>query len=77
MNKLPIIKQDKANHFIYGFAIFIICNLFLNDWHSLSIVFIFGLGKEIYDEFDYGGFDIFDLFWTILPGIILTILKHI
>jgi hypothetical protein len=73
--KLPIIPQDKANHFIYGFTIYIISNLFLNAYASFSIVYLFALGKECYDEYSYGGFDIKDLLSTIIAPIILMFLS--
>ena len=71
--KLPLIPHDKANHFIYGFVIYVLLNLFLNEYASLAIVFIFATGKEIYDEWKYGGFDWKDLLATITPAIILTL----
>ena len=71
--KLPLIPHDKANHFIYGFAIFVLSNLVLNEWISLLIVCFFAFGKEIYDEWKYGGFDIYDAVWTIAPALILTL----
>ena len=71
--KLPTIPHDKANHFIYGFAIFVLSNLVLNEWFSLSIVCLFAFGKEIYDECKYGGFDIYDAIYTIAPALILTL----
>lgn len=71
--KLPIIPLDKANHFIYGFVIFILSNIVLNDVHSLLVVFIFAIGKEIKDQIIYKGFDYKDLLITLLPGIILTL----
>jgi hypothetical protein len=74
--KLPIIPQDKANHFIYGFIIYILSNLFLNAYASFSIVYLFALGKECYDEYYYKGFDVKDLIVTIIPAIIL-ILKDV
>jgi hypothetical protein len=71
--KLPLIPLDKANHFIYGFVIFILSNIVLNDVHSLLVVFIFAIGKEIKDQIIYKGFDYKDLLITLLPGIILTL----
>ena len=71
--KLPLIPLDKANHFIYGFVIFILLNIVLNDLHSLLVVFIFAIGKEIKDQIVYKGFDYKDLLVTLLPGIILTL----
>jgi len=75
--KLPIIPQDKANHFIYGFVIFILTNLFLNIYISFTIVTLFAFGKELYDEWKYKGFDIIDIFWTIIPALILTLKQFI
>ena len=71
--KLPTIPHDKANHFIYGFVIFVLLNLVLNEWFSLSIVCLFAFGKEIYDEWKYGGFDLYDAIYTIAPALILTL----
>lgn len=69
--KLP---QDKSNHFIYGFVIYILVNLFYNNYLPLTIVFLFAIGKEIYDEYKYGGFDWKDILWTIIPAIILKLI---
>ena len=71
--KLPLIPHDKANHFIYGFVIFVLSNLVLNEWTSLLIVCLFAFGKEIYDEWKYGGFDLYDAIYTIAPALILTL----
>lgn len=71
--KLPQIPKDKANHFVYGFTIFFLSNLFLLHYYSFGVVFFFAIGKEIYDEWKYGGFDIYDAIWTIAPALILTL----
>lgn len=71
--KLPLIPQDKANHAIYGFVIFVLSNIFLNEYYSLGIVCLFAIGKEVYDQYDYGGFDIVDAISTIIPALILTL----
>ena len=75
--KLPLIPLDKANHFIYGFFIYILSNLVFIDNYSLLIVFAFALVKEIKDEIVYHGFDIKDLLITLLPGFILTLINLI
>jgi hypothetical protein len=73
--KLPLIPQDKANHFIYGFFIYIIVCLFVSNPIAFGIVCLFALGKEIKDQVVYGGFDIFDMISTILPaGIMVSVL---
>ena len=70
-----IVPIDKANHFIYGFFIYVLSNYFLNDLYSIGIVFLFALGKEIRDEIVYKGFDYKDLIATMIPSIILHFLK--
>jgi hypothetical protein len=69
--ELPLVPLDKANHFIYGFVIFIISQYFLNDLCSIGIVFLFAIGKEIKDQIVYKGFDYKDILVTITPSIIL------
>lgn len=73
MLNLPKPKYGKCLHFIYGFFIFILANLFSNNYFSLSLVFIFACGKEFYDEYKYGGFNWIDLLYTIIPALILTL----
>lgn len=75
--KLPQIRQDRANHFIYGFVIYIIASVFFIPLISFLITAIIALGKELYDEYDYGGFDIKDLIFTITAPLILLILQII
>ena len=70
-----LIAQDKANHFVYGFLIFMISQYFLNDYFSFGIVFAFALGKEIKDQIVYKGFDYKDLLVTLLPSIIIHFLR--
>ena len=72
---MKLIAQDKANHFVYGFLIFIISQYFLNDYFSFGIVFAFALGKEIKDQIVYKGFDYKDLLVTLLPSIIIHFLR--
>lgn len=69
--KLPLIPLDKANHFIYGFIIYVLSNLFISDLLSVGIVFCFALGKEVRDQIVYKGFDWKDLVVTITPAAIL------
>lgn len=71
--KLIIIPQDKANHFIYGFVIFIVANMFFNEWISLGIVSLFGISKEIKDQITYNGFDYKDFLATIAAPILIIV----
>lgn len=66
-----LIAQDKANHFLYGFLIFIVTQYFFNDYLGFGVVFAFALGKEIKDQIVYKGFDYKDLLVTLLPSIII------
>ena len=75
MAKYLLIPQDKANHFLYGFLIFMISQYFVNDYISFGIVFVFALGKEIKDQIDYKGFDYKDLIVTLIPSIIIHFLR--
>ena len=84
MNKLQqiimsLVEYDKALHFIIGFFLFVLTSCFLSDIHSLIIVFVVALGKEIRDEFTYCGFDWKDILFTVAPAVILNVLfllKH-
>lgn len=69
--KLPLIPLDKANHFIYGFAIFILASLLFTSIWSLLIVTLFAIAKEFYDYKSYGLFSIADMIVTILPAMIM------
>lgn len=69
--KLPLIPQDKANHFIYGLIIFLLSNIILNNLFSLIIVIVFAITKELYDQVKYEGFDWKDILATIISPLIL------
>ena len=47
--KLPLIPQDKANHFIYGIVIYFIINLVFGIIAGVSVGVVAAIGKEIYD----------------------------
>jgi hypothetical protein len=72
--KLPLIPLDKANHIIYGIAIYILANLLLIEMLAFLVVMLFGIAKELYDFKSYGKFDILDLLATISGAAILTII---
>jgi glycopeptide antibiotics resistance protein len=64
------IAYDKKLHFIVGLVIAVIfAFIFKSASMGYSVAFIAGLGKELRDEFVYGGFDICDLLTTGLGGI--------
>lgn len=72
-----LIAQDKANHFLYGFLIFMISQYFLNDYLSFGVVLAFALGKEIKDQIVYKGFDYKDFLISIIPAVLLFIKSFI
>ena len=89
---LPIIPLDKANHFVYGFIIFIISNfiittfeIILNNGYSileinitsLVITMLFALLKEIKDQITYKGFSWYDLIITLIPSILITLFNFL
>lgn len=69
--------KDKVLHASYGTAIGAGSVTALNMMNyegdrplTASIVVVAaGLGKELYDEYDYGGFDYLDLLATVIPGV--------
>ena len=72
VNLIPV---DKGIHFVLGFFLFVISNCFLSDIHSLIIVFVIALGKELKDEFTYRGGDWKDVLFTICPAITLVLIS--
>lgn len=69
--KLPLIRQDLANHFIYGFAIFFLTSLILGNPLALFITCIVAIGKEVYDHKTTGKFSWMDVMMTLIPGILM------
>lgn len=67
---LPVSGADKFCHFGAGFIIAVISFIFLpGAWVLIPLVTAAVL-KEAIDEYNYGGADFFDLFATILGGVI-------
>jgi hypothetical protein len=69
---LPLLPQDKANHFVYGSLVFtIVYILTLNPILALTITTIVGFGKEIYDALNKQTHtpDILDLLSTVAGGL--------
>ena len=64
-----MIPRDKILHFAAGLIIGL--SAILLPWYlSFAAVIIAGVGKEIKDQIVYGGFDIYDLLFTIAGGIV-------
>jgi hypothetical protein len=61
---LPVeaMEEDKAKHLILSFTLGAITHYTTEDWKtSIGACITVGLVKELYDEYDYGGFDNKDL----------------
>ena len=68
-----LMPQDKANHAFYGLALYSLLAL-VSPLLAIVLVITIGVGKEIYDEIQYGGFDTIDIVFTIaLPVVLYTI----
>jgi hypothetical protein len=86
---LPQLPQDKANHFVYGFLIFVISLIIINTLEVFNIkiggfitnylpllnVIIIAILREIYGKVMHNRWEILDIIATIFPEIILTFLK--
>jgi hypothetical protein len=68
---LPIIPIDKANHALYGIAIYAAVASIFSAPFSMIVVFAFAAGKELYDsvlkEKQFSGLD---LVATLCGGLI-------
>lgn len=66
---MPLIAQDKANHFIYGLVIFIIVSFVLGVTYGLAATAVIGAAKEIYDKVSgKGNPEILDFLFTFAGG---------
>lgn len=63
------IKEGWHLHLLVGIIVLI---LFNKNYH-FQINIILAVGKELYDYWDYGKFDIWDIFFTIIPSIVYEI----
>ena len=59
--------QDKVLHFIAGFIVGAVGMLLFGGFSVIAVIAV-AIGKELYDEFKYGGFDFFDMFATLVGG---------
>ena len=70
------IEKDKQLHFAAGLISgYVGEKVFDTPESPIISAFAVGLGKEIYDEITYGGFDDFDLFATTLGGIVIYLVN--
>jgi len=72
INWLANIPHDKLLHSFYGVVIYTITSL-VNPIFGFCVVSLVAIGKEVYDEIDYGGFDPLDILYTVCLPILLFI----
>lgn len=73
---LPRIPFDKANHFIYGFCIYMLFSSIFTELIGLIVTILFAIGREVYNAKHKGSFDYKDIIATIIPAVMLFV-KHI
>lgn len=67
--------RDKVKHFVVGLlATMVFLEIGLAPIVNFALVFLIGIGKEVYDYFDYSKFDVLDILATVLPGMIVYLL---
>jgi len=67
-----MIAKDKQQHFIAGLLLSLLGLVYLP---LISLGYIYGIGKEIYDYFEKEKFDVMDMFYTFAgAGVALAIL---
>lgn len=63
--------QDKLSHFFWGFIYFHIFIFFVSPAMGIMLVLGMSILKEVIDDkYRNSPFDIFDIFFTCLPGIL-------
>lgn len=72
-------EQDKLKHFFWGFVYAVVSyviGVYLLDskLFTMFLPVVLGASKEIYDDITYGGFDVKDLFYTLIPSFIITLI---
>ena len=68
--------MDKILHALVGYVIASTLILSGIAWIiALIVVIIFAVGKELYDQWKYKGFDYKDLIATLLGGVVYIIIE--
>ena len=72
---LPLLVEDKANHLIYGIAIYMLSYIFLDRFYAMIPVIIIGALKEVFDYYSKkNNADIFDFIWTVVGGLVCELI---
>jgi hypothetical protein len=73
--ELLLIKQDKANHFIYGAIITaLIFGIIQEPILSIYLCFIIASLKEAYDG---DRFSFLDIIWTVAGGLLTIVITYL
>jgi hypothetical protein len=68
---LPNLPQDKANHAVYGVAIYAASASIFSAPFSMIVVFAFAAGKELYDSvLKEKSFSTLDMIATLCGGLV-------
>jgi hypothetical protein len=71
---LPLIPQDKANHFIYGCIIYFLVSTYLTPIQTMGVVTLTASIKELYDyKTKTGTPELMDVVWTLLGALTILI----
>lgn len=72
--KLPLIAQDKANHFVYGALGTFAVQLMSDPLTALIVCGLVAAAKEFYDHVSKKGTpDLFDFLWTLGGGAVVAL----
>lgn len=76
LNSLGTIPSDKILHFIAGLMIVAVTAIIFPCAANYAVVsaIIAGFFKEAIDEFDYGGWDWWDILATAIGGFVMQII---
>lgn len=76
INTLGTIPSDKMLHFIAGLMIVAVTAIVFPCAANYAVVsaVIAGVAKEAIDEFDYGGWDWWDIVATVIGGFVMQII---
>lgn len=68
---LPTLPADKANHFVYGAAIYVASLVILPHLYALGVVVAVGAAKEAYDKISgTGTAELLDFVATAAGGVV-------
>ena len=77
-NKLASVPYDKLLYFFYGTLMAAPLVVFTNPLLSSAIIIVISFGKELYDDLSgKGKLELMDAIFTVLPVILMNLVKYI